>query len=84
MDVRLNLKTRYAGMDGEISWAIHAIGVLKPFQYRPELNIVSFGVVPRDYLLAYDFIPEDIRRLIVAWWIKLLMACNTALIARVN
>jgi Ser/Thr protein kinase RdoA (MazF antagonist) len=45
---------------GRFLGRIHAIGALKPFQHRPELNIASFGVAPRDYLLAHDFIPGDL------------------------
>lgn len=45
---------------GRFLGRIHAIGALKPFQHRPELNIASFGVTPRDYLLAHDFIPGDL------------------------
>lgn len=45
---------------GRFLGRIHAIGALKPFQHRPELNIASFGVAPRDYLLEHDFIPNDL------------------------
>ena len=45
---------------GRFLGRIHAIGALKPFQHRPELNIATFGVAPRDYLLAHDFIPGDL------------------------
>lgn len=45
---------------GRFLGRIHAIGELKPFQHRPELNIETFGAVPRDYLLAHDFIPADL------------------------
>jgi Ser/Thr protein kinase RdoA (MazF antagonist) len=45
---------------GRFLGRIHAIGALKPFQYRPELNITTFGLAPRDYLLAHDFIPGDL------------------------
>ncbi len=45
---------------GRFLGRIHATGALKPFQHRPELNIASFGVAPRDYLLAHDFIPADL------------------------
>ena len=39
---------------------IHAIGALQPFRHRPELNIETFGVVPRNFLLTHAFIPEDL------------------------
>ncbi len=45
---------------GRFLGRIHAIGALKPFQHRPELNIDTFGENPRDYLLAHDFIPGDL------------------------
>ncbi len=45
---------------GRFLGRIHAIGALKPFQHRPELNIDSFGIAPRDYLLEHDFIPGDL------------------------
>ena len=45
---------------GRFLGRIHAVGAIKPFQHRPELNIATFGVAPRDYLLAHDFIPGDL------------------------
>jgi len=45
---------------GRFLGRIHAVGALKPFQYRPELNIETFGLIPRNYLLAHDFIPPDL------------------------
>ena len=45
---------------GRFLGRIHAIGALKPYQHRPELNIETFGVAPRDYLLAHGFIPADL------------------------
>ena len=52
---------------GNLEWLgrfigrIHAIGALKTFDLRPSLDIESFGQEPRDYLLAHDFIPQDLR-----------------------
>ena len=40
---------------------IHAVGAVKPYAQRPALDIATFGVEPRDYLLANDFIPMDLR-----------------------
>ena len=40
---------------------IHAVGAIQPFGHRPTLDIASFGERPRDYLLAHDFIPADLR-----------------------
>jgi len=45
---------------GRFLGRIHAIGALLPFTQRPTLNIESFGIAPRDYLLAHDFIPADL------------------------
>ena len=45
---------------GRFLGRIHAVGALKPFQHRPELNIETFGVAPRDFLLAHNFIPPDL------------------------
>lgn len=45
---------------GRFIGRIHAVGVLKPFDLRPVLDLVSFGEQPRDYLLAHDFIPNEL------------------------
>jgi Ser/Thr protein kinase RdoA (MazF antagonist) len=45
---------------GRFLGRIHAIGALKPFRHRPALNIETFGVAPRDYLLAHHFIPAEL------------------------
>jgi Ser/Thr protein kinase RdoA (MazF antagonist) len=46
---------------GRFLGRIHAIGALKPFEHRPTLNIETFGITPRDYLLTHDFIPPDLE-----------------------
>jgi Ser/Thr protein kinase RdoA (MazF antagonist) len=46
---------------GRFIGRIHAVGALHPFQVRPTLDIEGFGVEPRDYLLANNFIPVDIE-----------------------
>jgi len=46
---------------GRFLGRIHAIGTLKPFDHRPTLDIDSFGVAPRDFLISHDFIPVDIE-----------------------
>lgn len=46
---------------GRFLGRIHAVGATKGFQHRPELNIATFGIEPRDYLLANGFIPADIE-----------------------
>jgi Ser/Thr protein kinase RdoA (MazF antagonist) len=45
---------------GRFIGRIHAVGALKPFVQRPALDIVTFGEEPRDYLLAHDFLPDDL------------------------
>jgi Ser/Thr protein kinase RdoA (MazF antagonist) len=45
---------------GRFIGRIHAVGALQPFVQRPALNVATFGEEPRDYLLAHDFLPEDL------------------------
>jgi Ser/Thr protein kinase RdoA (MazF antagonist) len=40
---------------------IHAVGASKPFRARPALTLESFGTEPRDWLLAHDFLPAELR-----------------------
>lgn len=49
---------------GRFLGRIHAIGALHPFTHRPALNITSFGIEPRTWLLENNFIPPD---LLPAW-----------------
>ncbi|MFP5344354.1 MAG: serine/threonine protein kinase [Gammaproteobacteria bacterium] len=49
---------------GRFIGRIHAVGALQPFAARPLLDIASFGIEPRDYLLAHGFIPAELR---AAW-----------------
>lgn len=49
---------------GRFMGRIHAVGALRPFQARPHLDIDTFGIEPRDWLLAHDVIPPDLR---TAW-----------------
>ena len=49
---------------GRFIGRIHAIGELRPFTERPTLNIESFGIEPRAFLLDNHFIPPD---LLPAW-----------------
>jgi Ser/Thr protein kinase RdoA (MazF antagonist) len=46
---------------GRFIGRIHALGALRPFLQRPALDIESFGIEPRDWLLSQHFIPEDLR-----------------------
>ncbi len=45
---------------GRFIGRIHAVGALKGFSERPALTPATFGVEPRDYLLANDFIPPEL------------------------
>jgi len=49
---------------GRFIGRIHAIGELRSFTERPTLNIESFGIEPRTFLLDNHFIPAD---LLPAW-----------------
>jgi len=49
---------------GRFIGRIHAVGATKPFVHRPGLDIETFGVEPRNWLLEHDFIPPD---LLPAW-----------------
>jgi len=40
---------------------IHNVGATRIFATRPALNLDTFGVEPREWLLANNFIPTDIR-----------------------
>ena len=46
---------------GRFLGRLHAVGASKPFSHRPALDVRSFGSEPRDWLLAQDFIPNDLR-----------------------
>jgi Ser/Thr protein kinase RdoA (MazF antagonist) len=49
---------------GRFLGRIHAVGALQPFRERPALDIRSYGLEPRDWLLAHDFVPAD---LLASW-----------------
>ncbi|MDH5263710.1 MAG: serine/threonine protein kinase [Betaproteobacteria bacterium] len=49
---------------GRFIGRIHAVGATRPFTCRPALDVASFGTDSRDWLLAHDFIPPDLRE---AW-----------------
>ncbi len=46
---------------GRFIGRIHAVGAVRPFAVRPAIDIESFGIEPRDWLLANGFIPDDLR-----------------------
>jgi Ser/Thr protein kinase RdoA (MazF antagonist) len=49
---------------GRFIGRIHAVGALAPDRERPALDIDSFGIDARDYLIANNFIPPE---LMSAW-----------------
>ncbi|MCX7891742.1 MAG: serine/threonine protein kinase [Burkholderiales bacterium] len=49
---------------GRFIGRIHAVGAVRPFAARPALDIESFGVESREYLLGHGFIPADLA---AAW-----------------
>ena len=51
---------------------IHTVGSARPFAARPALDLQSFGIASRDWLLGHDKIPLDVQR---AWEV----ACNEAM-----
>jgi Ser/Thr protein kinase RdoA (MazF antagonist) len=46
---------------GRFIGRIHAVGAIEPFRERPALDLTTFGLEPRDYLLQHDFLPPDLR-----------------------
>ncbi len=46
---------------GRFMGRIHAVGARMPFVARPALNAQTFGIEPRDWLLAHDFIPPNLK-----------------------
>ncbi|MDB5760820.1 MAG: serine/threonine protein kinase [Burkholderia sp.] len=49
---------------GRFLGRIHAVGALRPYALRPALNLDTFGIAPRDFLLSHDFIPPELA---AAW-----------------
>jgi Ser/Thr protein kinase RdoA (MazF antagonist) len=49
---------------GRFVGRIHAVGATKPFRERPALDIESYGVEPREWLLASGLVPAE---LLEAW-----------------
>ncbi len=45
---------------GRFIGRIHAMGATQPFKHRPTLDIESFAVQPRRFLLDHDFIPNHL------------------------
>jgi Ser/Thr protein kinase RdoA (MazF antagonist) len=47
---------------GRFIGRIHAAGAARPFTERPALDIETFGIESRDYLLANGFLPPDLEQ----------------------
>ena len=45
---------------GRFIGRIHAMGKTQPFEHRPTLDIESFAIQPRRFLLDHDFIPSHL------------------------
>ena len=45
---------------GRFIGRMHAVGALRTFSERPEINIESFGEEPRDFLLRGGFLPPEL------------------------
>jgi Ser/Thr protein kinase RdoA (MazF antagonist) len=45
---------------GRFIGRIHAVGALRPFVHRPELNLDTFGRAPLAYLREHGFIPPEL------------------------
>lgn len=45
---------------GRFLGRIHALGAIQPFAHRPRLDIETFGVEPRTFLLDHGWLPRDI------------------------
>ena len=45
---------------GRFIGRIHAVGALKTYRHRPTIDLKTFGITPRNWLLAHDFVPPDL------------------------
>ena len=46
---------------GRFLGRIHAVGAAQTFVHRPALDLQSFGIEPRDWLLTHDMVPLDVQ-----------------------
>jgi Ser/Thr protein kinase RdoA (MazF antagonist) len=46
---------------GRFIGRIHAVGRSRPFTQRPALDVESFGIEPRGYLLEHDWLPPELK-----------------------
>lgn len=45
---------------GRFLGRMHAVGAVSAFQHRPVLDCVTFGDVPREFLLRHNWLPADL------------------------
>jgi Ser/Thr protein kinase RdoA (MazF antagonist) len=45
---------------GRFLGRIHAVGRVRGFEHRPALDLESFGVEPRSFLLEHDWLPQEL------------------------
>ena len=45
---------------GRLIARIHLVGEQQPFEHRPEVDVDSYAIAPRAYLLDHDFIPSSL------------------------
>ncbi len=46
---------------GRFIGRLHAVGAVKKFQHRIQLNVTTYGEQPYQFLLANNFIPEELK-----------------------
>lgn len=46
---------------GRFIGRIHVCGASQPFAHRPALDLATFGVEPRAWLLAHEWVPPELR-----------------------
>lgn len=47
---------------GRFIGRIHAVGACQSFQYRPRLDIQSYGYDPYQFLIEHQFIPDELKQ----------------------
>jgi len=55
---------------------IHALGKAKPFEYRPEITLQTFGLDSVEFLLSNQFIPDSLQKAYSSLVDDLLKTCN--------
>ncbi len=49
---------------GRFLGRIHMVGSARPFEHRPMIDVASYAVEPREYLLRHEVVPVELRE---AW-----------------